>query len=560
MRSSAFPTLVRQSFGRLLEDVTAEGEGESSRSLGQILGLLAVPGAFHSIYVALHYSVFKVDSYRTWIGSMDRYGFLCFSMAAMGFAAVLQWNALFPDRRDYLILTPLPLSIRRIFFAKLIALAAYICMFGLAANFFSSILFPMVSAPKASNLEFIRIVGAHVVSVMGVGLLIALILGSLQGVLMNLLSGSMFRRASEWMRIALVAFLTASLLILPFLSLAVRPLVESKSSWVYAVPPFWFLGLYEVLLPGVAHPVFHGLAAAAVNALLLALPLFFVTYLLGYRRQSRRVMEEQTSECLHPVKLRGSLSRWLLRRPVEKAAYQFIDCTMRRSAKHRICMAAYGGAIGFCLLTVCDLTVTSTTPVIRVSTDGVVSLPLILMFFGVTGLRMVFSIPSELRANWAFQMAGIDRPAAYIPAMKTWVAFRVVAPLLWIMTPVEILTNGLAVGLFHLSFAAVCGFALLEAVFVAFNKIPFTCSYSGTRLNLVGIVCVYLLGFWLFAYKLSDLESFLLVHPLRLLSFYVVSGLLLWFWRSRPWPAETKLVYEDDTDPEVRTLNLTFYT
>ena len=48
----------------------------------------------------------------------DCYFFVLYSMVVMGLVMVLNWDALFPDRRDYLILTPLPLPANAIFAGK----------------------------------------------------------------------------------------------------------------------------------------------------------------------------------------------------------------------------------------------------------------------------------------------------------------------------------------------------------------------------------------------------------------------------------------------------------
>jgi len=54
---------------------------------------------------------------------MVRYFFVSFSIIVMGFVMVFEWDALFPDRRDYQILTPQPLRLFIVFAAKATALA-----------------------------------------------------------------------------------------------------------------------------------------------------------------------------------------------------------------------------------------------------------------------------------------------------------------------------------------------------------------------------------------------------------------------------------------------------
>src|SRR5579863_9570139 len=59
------------------------------------------------------------------------------SIAVAGLLAVLAWNAVFPDRRDCLILGPLPVSTPIIIFAKLAAMATALGVSLMAVNFFS---------------------------------------------------------------------------------------------------------------------------------------------------------------------------------------------------------------------------------------------------------------------------------------------------------------------------------------------------------------------------------------------------------------------------------------
>src|SRR5690349_5573142 len=75
-----------------------------------------------------------------WILLSDYYFFIVYSMVVMGLVMVFQWDALFPDRRDYLILTPLPLSGNAIFAGKTTALVIFLGLFLVMTNFFCTLL------------------------------------------------------------------------------------------------------------------------------------------------------------------------------------------------------------------------------------------------------------------------------------------------------------------------------------------------------------------------------------------------------------------------------------
>ena len=78
----------------------------------------------------------------------DRLFFISLSMTVGAFVAAFQWDALFPTRRDYLILRPLPVTLRQIFFARLLSVVLLAVMFVLAVNVVVAFTFPTVSAGR----------------------------------------------------------------------------------------------------------------------------------------------------------------------------------------------------------------------------------------------------------------------------------------------------------------------------------------------------------------------------------------------------------------------------
>src|SRR5262245_64705183 len=120
-----------------------------------MVALLAVPGAFLALLTIPDYPLIRSDLARLWLRAGDRYVFICYSMVVMGFVMTFKWDSLFPDRRDYLILTPLPISLREFFLAKVIALCAFLLLFVVAINFFSCVFIPYVYAVRDNKLSMI---------------------------------------------------------------------------------------------------------------------------------------------------------------------------------------------------------------------------------------------------------------------------------------------------------------------------------------------------------------------------------------------------------------------
>jgi hypothetical protein len=111
-----FGTLVRHFFSRFFDTESLSPQGEPEAGVIQTLGILAAPGAFFVL-------LFRPLTLTGWNLVAVRYMFVSFSMTVMGFLMVYEWDALFPDRRDYQVLTPQPVRLSTLFLAKAAALA-----------------------------------------------------------------------------------------------------------------------------------------------------------------------------------------------------------------------------------------------------------------------------------------------------------------------------------------------------------------------------------------------------------------------------------------------------
>src|SRR6266404_6325776 len=126
------------------------GGGELDLGIGVIVIMLAMPGILVSLLMFEKYgSLIRYlrgnpifDPYTATMP--DEYFFLVLSMTVTGAAALWRWDALFLDRRDHANLVPLPLSLRAIFFANLLAILALAALFTVVVNAASLILFPKI--------------------------------------------------------------------------------------------------------------------------------------------------------------------------------------------------------------------------------------------------------------------------------------------------------------------------------------------------------------------------------------------------------------------------------
>jgi hypothetical protein len=537
---SSLALLIRLFFTRFFDKESLSPQGEPEANATQILGILAAPGAF---FLLLSMPL----SMRGWDLVSLRCLFICFSTIVMGFIMVFEWDALFLDRRDYQILSPLPLPLWKLFLAKVVALGLFLGLFLADINILSTLFWSSIEKGSVAAVD-----GAHLLAVAAAGLFAALAAAALRGLLMNLPS-AVFRPASVTVQTLLMALLVMALFLSPLFAVSLPALVRSHSPWFYYFPAYWFTGLYELMLPAVRSPALRGVGVTAVCALGCAAAIFVFTHLPGYRRHARKMVEMPPPNPSGPGRLRTAVNtvidRHALKQPAQQAVFHFIGQTISHSMKHRLFLATYAG-FGTAIAA------------LSLGSDraGLLRLPLLLSFVLVSGLRAAFNFPAELGANWAFQVAGANHARDCLAAVRKWIVLCGIGPLFLLLAPLEFVFFSWPVALFHLAFGVALSVLLVEIMFFGFQKIPFTCAYFPGKINLVFLGVLYVFGFSLYSGAMASLESRLVQVPIAAAAFFFAAtcaALLLSRWQDRRTDAEGALEYQDDGDPAVRTLGLT---
>jgi len=551
-RLGLFRELVRHFFGRFFDKESLSPQGQPEAGVIQTLGIVAAPSGFVSILTL-------PATFERWDLVGFRFVYICFSMIAIGVVMVFEWDALFPDRRDYQILTPLPIHLFHLFLTKLAALGIFLGMFLAAINFFGVLFWPSVENRGA----FLPVAGTHLAVMVAAGLFSALAIASLQGILVTVFRGALYRRISVCAQTAVMALLIMLLFLAPLMGSRLEQWCRTDSPYLRWFPGFWFAGLYEQIRPAVSpaawsragQPVagaatLNGLGTLAVRASWSALAIFVLTFLPGYRRHARRVLEAPEPTPQGPGRLRswlgGALHRWL-RDPVECGVFHFIGQTIARSTKHRLFLATYGG-FGAAL-----------AAIMLASGAGSRRVPLVLSFILVSGLRAAFNFPSDLRANWAFQVSETSSAAAYVRATRKWVVLCAILPLFLVLAAIEAARAPWVAVAFHFAYGVAVSIVLMEALFLGFHKVPFTCSHFPGKVNLVLLSVLYVFGFTSYARYMADLEDWLWsIPPAAIVFFLAIAGGLFALSRlSEPLAGgEAGLQYEEEGDPAVCTLGL----
>jgi hypothetical protein len=566
-----FRTLVAHFFDRLFDKDSMSADADPAGGVIQLLALLTVPGLMISFFLlplhppgsTLMAGAASAED-RMWLSTGDRYLFVSYAMMVMGLLMTFKWDMLFPDRRDYLILTALPISARRWFIAKVVALAAFLLLFVVAINFFSLLMSPaFIGRQATASYPSMRAILAHAGGTLGGSLFAALFFGAVQGVMINVLSPETFRRISARIQMLSIAVLVTLLLLTPLIKASIPPLIKSNSALLHYFPPMWFLGVYESLAP--VDTLVHASGAwarTALTATLIVAFVFAISYFIGYRRYSRKILESVETDSLTTRWLQtviaGILNRTVLRNPIQRAAFHFIGKVSDRSGKHRLLAALFTG-VGIALA-VSSLFVFDSRDAFPVhfSMRGLLQAPLILSFVAVAGLRATFKVPHELNANWIFQ-TGAGGGAEYVRAVRKWILLCRVVPLYAVLAPFEFILFDVRTATFHLTFDLVVTAFLTEAFFFSFNKVPFTCALLSRKLQL-GLAAVgYLYGFMWYIAITTGIKRSIVTDPERMATFLAASAALfavVSIYRRYTRDRRLRIVY-DETDTAIQQLNLT---
>lgn len=538
---NAHAVLVAHCFGRFFDREALSPQGDPAASLAQVLGLLAAPSAFFVL-------VFRPFGMTDWALAGLRHLFVSLSMLVMGFLLVFEWDALFPDRRDYQILTPLPLRRFDLLTAKLAALGLLMLLFLVDVNLVGTLLWPGIEEKGAVWAVW----AAHITAMAAAGLFLALLVAVVRGLLVVLFHGWLLRRLSVLLQTLLMSVFVMLLVLTPVIGIYLPVLVRTHHWIRYCLPSLWFTGFYEWLRPVTRSGAFAGMGPAALAALGVLAGLFLLIYLPAYHLQIRRVVEAPAPNPKGPGAVRRALdravNRLLLRDPVERAVFHFINETIARSAKHRLFLAMYGGlgaALAFLHFTA--------------GRNGKLQLPLVLSFILVSGLRAAFNFPSELRANWLFQMTDAQIAKPSLRATRKWIAICGLGPLFTLAGAMELWFFPWRQALFHVAFGLTLSVVLLEILFLSYRKVPFTCSFYPGKVNLVGLLVMYVVGFTVYSDWMARLEVWMYGSGLAAAIFYGTAAVLLALagaWR-RLLLEETRGVhYEDLDESAIHTLGL----
>ncbi len=497
MAKRQFRVLYREFLFRMvdLEILSEHALGDANKLLGQFAALLVFISNLLS-WAAFGFAGSHMPPPARLAFTMVIGHFLISTtMLVVGLFAVLSWDSTFPNRRDVLVLAPLPVRARTMFLAKVAAVATSLSLTVVLLHGASGLIWPLAfsiqatpqilpaftldSSPASFPLQFVlvpastgfsgflRWFAAYWFTMLASGVFVYCSVLCVQGLAAQVLPRRLFLRVSGILQLAAFCLFVCGYFLQPVfggLSSLSAPEIRRLLFWV---PSYWFLGLFHEL-NGSMHPALAPLARQAWIGLAIVSGGTAVAYTLSYLRTLRKIVEEP--DITPGLRRLGWLPRFGNR--TQTAIGQFSVRTLARSRQHRMILAFYLG-IGFALtiflLRSPELRSEANTPLLAAS--------IMMMALAVVGTRVVFAVPLELRANWIFRITGVP------PGPETLAAGRRSLLLLSVL-PVWLGSAALCLRLWpwrqaagHLAILGLIGILLADLCLHNFRKIPFTCSY-----------------------------------------------------------------------------------
>ncbi|MDX2152826.1 MAG: hypothetical protein SFV54_18935 [Bryobacteraceae bacterium] len=502
--SVQFRRLYRVFLFRVVDLELLSAGGDVTRLVGQLAVLPVLLGAgfaFGGLGLRERYPAVLESAWAL------EHALIATTMLLTGLFTVLSWEATFPDLRDAMVLGPLPVRTRELFFGKLAALCALQALVPAALNALPSLAWTLALAPPSQNLvdlvlmpQLYRTFAAFWLTMFGASAFVFLSVLALQGMLAHLLPRGAMLRISSWLQLAAFCLFLSAYFLQPVPATAVALADEVNGQFLAWLPAYWFLGLFQQL-NGSMHAVMQPLAvrADAGPALVTALALLF--NLPGYRRRLRELVEQPE---VVPYPRRGRPIR-LYGFGLSTAILQFFVRSLTRSRQHRLLLGFYLGAG----LSTIILLIRS-----GAGRDLLSSLQQTRTAFGsaivvaawVLGVRMLVGLPVSLKANWVFRLTQIGRPIDYHAATRRTLLLVSVTPVA-LLAPIVFLPLWPWQDAFgHVLLLVLWAVMLAHASVIRLRKLPFTCAYQAGKSH-VHLRLLALLGGVLLLGKAAEFEQ-----------------------------------------------------
>lgn len=472
----SFRVLYRQFLLRVIDLEALSIEADIPRFLGQFAGVLimiTLLQALGALWNAGQIQELPPAVHLALVWSKEQ-SLISDMMLVVGLFAVVSWDNTFPDRRDVMVLSPLPIRPLTILLAKVSASGAIVGMSILALNIGSGFAWPLVLEGFPGVLRFCP---AFWFTMFAASLFLYCAVLTIQGFTALLLPRRIFLSLSAVLQLGAYGLLLGAFFLLPTFTNPAEWADPRNHLILASSPPYWFWALFNQL-NGSLPPAIAWLARRAWTGLGLAVFGTAASLILCYLRTMKKTVEEPDlvprARGLHWTPHFGG--------PLQTAIVLFSFRSITRSRQHRVVLAFYLSIV-FALALALMRTELS-APALRPLTPEFLIPTISMMALAVAGMRNIFPLPISLNANWILRVTQLSPSHKYIAATRR-------CQLMFAVLPVWLLTACLSLSFSpwnqvveHLAVLALLGWFFAEISLVGFYKVPFTCSCLPGKTNI----------------------------------------------------------------------------
>ena len=546
-----FRVLYRVFLLRVIDFELLSSHGDPMRLMGQFATVFATISFFSSFPVP--FLIVGRRPIPVPLAYMFEHYLIETTMTIAGLIAVLSWDSAFPDRRDVLVLGPLPVRRGTFFLAKIAALFAAPVLAMASFNLVTGLSWPLVFAVGlGTEFSLLRTLPVYWFSVFAAGAFLVFTVLAIQGLAASLLPRQFFLRLSAILQAAALCLLLSAYFLGPSLNSPAALAAPENQHVLQWLPAYWFLGLFNQLNGG-GHPELAPLAHRAWVALALSALGALVALLLSYLRTLPKIVEQ-------PDILPAAPSRFVsFGNSLASVITLFSLRTLLRSRQHRMILSFYVGLGLTIILGFIRMKFVAAAPAeSRIDTTFLLA-SMLAVLLTVLALRVVISIPIALSANWIFRATQIRPAHRYHRAVRIALFAIGVTPVLLALSVGFFAAYPWQQVLAHIAVMALLGMLVLELCLYTFRKIPFACSYLPGKANLHFVFWVALFASISWLKDAAVFEGHTLSHPYDLLRvvLVLVAAAILMRWLTNMRARQAKdLVFEEEPHPEMVSLKL----
>lgn len=463
-----FRVLYRQFLLRVIDLEALSIEADIPRFLGQFVGVLLMVSLIHAfaVYVAIAEFPLALEHYL--ISTM---------MLVAGLITVISWDAIFPDRRDAMVLGPLPVRPHVILSAKVCASVSLLGIALLALNTAPGLVAAlMLGHLHASMTGSFQVLAAYLTTMIAAILFLYGAVLTAQGLTALLLPRRTFLRVSAALQLGCFGLFITVYFLDPSITTPALLTAPGNHALLAASPQYWLLAMFNQMNGTLPRELFW-LAERAWIGLAAVISGATVSLLLCYLRMMRKTVETPDlvpgARGLHWVPHFGGL---------RSAIAVFSMRSLARSRQHRVVFAFFMAIVAAIGVTCLRREIFASAPE-PVSRDFLIS-TLMMMSVSILGLRAVFALPISLNANWMLRTTQLQPTRKYIAATRATLIAVAVVPMMCVAALLALNYRSRLQIAGHLVLLALFGVLFVELALINFDKVAFTCSYLPGKANV----------------------------------------------------------------------------